>query len=46
MKFSPLSSQRCFTFMDRGFIFKQINTYISCFMPGDPKVEFSCCSSI
>lgn len=30
--------QRCFTFMDRGFVFKQINNYISCFAPGDPKV--------
>jgi len=24
--------------MDRGFVFKQINNYISCFAPGDPKV--------
>ena len=31
--------QRCFTFMDRGFVFKQINNYISCFAPGDPKVR-------
>uniref|UniRef100_A0A4X2M111 Dedicator of cytokinesis 9 n=1 Tax=Vombatus ursinus TaxID=29139 RepID=A0A4X2M111_VOMUR len=30
--------KRCFTFMDRGFVFKQINNYISCFAPGDPKV--------
>ncbi|KAL0614613.1 Dedicator of cytokinesis protein 9 [Plecturocebus cupreus] len=29
--------KRCFTFMDRGFVFKQINNYISCFAPGDPK---------
>lgn len=32
--------KRCFTFMDRGFIFKQINNYISCFAPGDPKTLF------
>uniref|UniRef100_A0A5G2QSS2 Dedicator of cytokinesis 9 n=1 Tax=Sus scrofa TaxID=9823 RepID=A0A5G2QSS2_PIG len=31
--------KRCFTFMDRGFVFKQINNYISCFAPGDPKVR-------
>uniref|UniRef100_A0A8C1TI18 Dedicator of cytokinesis 9 n=1 Tax=Cyprinus carpio TaxID=7962 RepID=A0A8C1TI18_CYPCA len=30
--------KHCFTFMDRGFIFKQINNYINCFMPGDTKV--------
>lgn len=24
--------------MDRGFVFKQINNYINCFMPGEPKV--------
>ncbi|KTF78063.1 hypothetical protein cypCar_00037397 [Cyprinus carpio] len=29
--------KRCVTFMDRGFVFKQINNYISCFVPGDPK---------
>ncbi|XP_039546684.1 dedicator of cytokinesis protein 9 isoform X4 [Pimephales promelas] len=29
--------KRCFTFMDRGFVFKQINNYISCFMAGDCK---------
>ncbi|XP_029112772.1 dedicator of cytokinesis protein 9-like isoform X5 [Scleropages formosus] len=32
--------KRCFTFMDRGFIFKQINSYISCFAPGEPKTLF------
>ncbi|XP_039600530.1 dedicator of cytokinesis protein 9 isoform X5 [Polypterus senegalus] len=32
--------KRCFTFMDRGFVFKQINNYISCFSPGDPKTLF------
>ncbi|XP_066842626.1 dedicator of cytokinesis protein 9 isoform X10 [Anser cygnoides] len=32
--------KRCFTFMDRGFVFKQINNYISCFTPGDPKTLF------
>lgn len=35
----PLSAQRCFTFMDRGFVFKQINNYMNCFVPGDPKVQ-------
>uniref|UniRef100_A0A7N8XNN0 Dedicator of cytokinesis 9 n=1 Tax=Mastacembelus armatus TaxID=205130 RepID=A0A7N8XNN0_9TELE len=29
--------KRCFNLMDRGFVFKQINNYINCFMPGDPK---------
>lgn len=37
--------QRCFTFMDRGFVFKQINNYINCFMPGDSKVILSYCTS-
>ncbi|XP_029460346.1 dedicator of cytokinesis protein 9 isoform X2 [Rhinatrema bivittatum] len=32
--------KRCFTFMDRGFVFKQINNYISCFSPADPKALF------
>ncbi|NXW15240.1 DOCK9 protein, partial [Circaetus pectoralis] len=32
--------KRCFTFMDRGFVFKQINNYIGCFAPGDPKTLF------
>ncbi|XP_076872027.1 LOW QUALITY PROTEIN: dedicator of cytokinesis protein 9 [Brachyhypopomus gauderio] len=32
--------KRCFTFMDRGFIFKQINNYISCFLPGDAKTLY------
>ncbi|XP_069495926.1 dedicator of cytokinesis protein 9 isoform X3 [Ambystoma mexicanum] len=32
--------KRCFTFMDRGFVFKQINNYISCFSPGDPKTLY------
>lgn len=36
-----LYPQRCFTFMDRGFAFKQINNYINCFMPGDARVPFS-----
>uniref|UniRef100_A0A4W6G3T5 Dedicator of cytokinesis 9 n=1 Tax=Lates calcarifer TaxID=8187 RepID=A0A4W6G3T5_LATCA len=31
--------KRCFNLMDRGFMFKQINNYINCFMPGDPKVH-------
>ncbi|XP_031438938.1 dedicator of cytokinesis protein 9 isoform X3 [Clupea harengus] len=33
-------AKRCFTFMDRGFVFKQINNYINCFMPGDPKTLY------
>ncbi|RXN09987.1 dedicator of cytokinesis 9-like protein [Labeo rohita] len=32
--------KRCFTFMDRGFVFKQINNYITCFVPGDPKTLY------
>ncbi|XP_077199956.1 dedicator of cytokinesis protein 9 isoform X14 [Paroedura picta] len=32
--------KRCFTFMDRGFVFKQINNYVSFFAPGDPKTLF------
>ncbi|XP_069614093.1 dedicator of cytokinesis protein 9 isoform X4 [Ranitomeya imitator] len=32
--------KRCFTFMDRGFVFKQINNYMSFFSPGDPKTLF------
>ncbi|XDV31161.1 hypothetical protein PO909_033913 [Leuciscus waleckii] len=32
--------KRCFTFMDRGFVFKQINNYITCFMPGDCKTLY------
>uniref|UniRef100_A0A8C2CN86 Dedicator of cytokinesis 9b n=1 Tax=Cyprinus carpio TaxID=7962 RepID=A0A8C2CN86_CYPCA len=32
--------KRCFTFMDRGFVFKQINNYVSCFVPGDPKTLY------
>uniref|UniRef100_A0A8C2JJQ7 Dedicator of cytokinesis 9 n=1 Tax=Cyprinus carpio TaxID=7962 RepID=A0A8C2JJQ7_CYPCA len=32
--------KHCFTFMDRGFIFKQINNYINCFMPGDTKTLY------
>ncbi|KAM9820909.1 LOW QUALITY PROTEIN: dedicator of cytokinesis protein 9-like [Neosynchiropus ocellatus] len=32
--------KRCFTFMDRGFVFKQINSYMNCFMPGDPKTLY------
>ncbi|XP_061089370.1 dedicator of cytokinesis protein 9-like isoform X1 [Conger conger] len=32
--------KRCFTLMDRGFIFKQINNYINCFVPGDPKTLY------
>ncbi|XP_077599633.1 dedicator of cytokinesis protein 9-like [Stigmatopora nigra] len=29
--------KRCFTFMDRGFVFRQINNYMKCFISGDPK---------
>ncbi|KAJ3592631.1 hypothetical protein NHX12_007758, partial [Muraenolepis orangiensis] len=32
--------KRCFTLMDRGFVFKQINNYIHCFMPGDSKTLY------
>ncbi|KAF7243147.1 Dedicator of cytokinesis protein 10, partial [Varanus komodoensis] len=32
--------KRCFTFMDRGFVFKLINNYISMFGPRDPKILF------
>ncbi|XP_060623861.2 dedicator of cytokinesis protein 10 isoform X12 [Anolis sagrei] len=32
--------KRCFTFMDRGFIFKLVNSYISMFGPGDHKILF------
>ncbi|XP_063281579.1 dedicator of cytokinesis protein 9 isoform X3 [Pelobates fuscus] len=32
--------KRCFTFMDRGFVFKQINNYMSFFSPGDSKTLF------
>ncbi|KAM4694823.1 dedicator of cytokinesis protein 10 [Discoglossus pictus] len=30
--------KRCFTFMDRGFLFKLISSYISMFSPGDHKI--------
>ncbi|KAF5890555.1 dedicator of cytokinesis protein 9-like isoform X5, partial [Clarias magur] len=32
--------KRCFTLMDRGFVFKQINNYVNCFVPGDPKTLY------
>ncbi|XP_075905426.1 dedicator of cytokinesis protein 9 isoform X2 [Nelusetta ayraudi] len=32
--------KRCFTLMDRGFVFKQINNYMNCFVPGDPKTLY------
>ncbi|MFT7818030.1 dedicator of cytokinesis protein 9-like isoform X3, partial [Arapaima gigas] len=32
--------KRCFTFMDRGFVFKQINSYINCFGPADSKTLY------
>uniref|UniRef100_A0A674DQL3 Dedicator of cytokinesis 9 n=1 Tax=Salmo trutta TaxID=8032 RepID=A0A674DQL3_SALTR len=32
--------KRCLTLMDRGFVFKQINHYIHCFVPGDPRTLF------
>ncbi|XP_028248822.1 dedicator of cytokinesis protein 9 isoform X5 [Parambassis ranga] len=32
--------KRCLTFMDRGFVFKQINNYMNCFVPGDPKTLY------
>ncbi|XP_074859911.1 dedicator of cytokinesis protein 10 isoform X1 [Carettochelys insculpta] len=30
----------CFTFMDRGFVFKMVNNYISMFGPGDNKILY------
>lgn len=39
--FQTFRTQRCFTFMDRGFVLKQINNYMNCFMPGDPKVKIN-----
>ncbi|KAK2157530.1 hypothetical protein LSH36_189g03057 [Paralvinella palmiformis] len=30
--------KRCFTFMDRGFVFRLINSYIEMYSPGDPKI--------
>uniref|UniRef100_A0A672V5K0 Dedicator of cytokinesis 10 n=1 Tax=Strigops habroptila TaxID=2489341 RepID=A0A672V5K0_STRHB len=30
--------KRCFTFMDRGFVFKMVNNYISMFGTGDSKI--------
>nr|XP_020441761.1 LOW QUALITY PROTEIN: dedicator of cytokinesis protein 9-like [Monopterus albus] len=35
-----LGCPRCFTFMDRGFVFKQINNYMNCFVSGDPKTLY------
>ncbi|XP_069746626.1 dedicator of cytokinesis protein 9 isoform X4 [Narcine bancroftii] len=32
--------KRCFSLMDRGFVFKQINNYIKWFSPGNPKTLF------
>ncbi|XP_061082235.1 dedicator of cytokinesis protein 9-like isoform X3 [Conger conger] len=32
--------KRCFTFMDRGFVFKQINNYVNCFLPGDSRTLY------
>ncbi|XP_060098188.1 dedicator of cytokinesis protein 10 isoform X2 [Heteronotia binoei] len=32
--------KHCFTFMDRGFVFKLVNSYISMFGPGDHKILF------
>jgi len=31
--------QQCFTFMDRGFVFRLINMYIDNFHPTDPRVR-------
>uniref|UniRef100_A0A8C3UX76 Dedicator of cytokinesis 10 n=1 Tax=Catharus ustulatus TaxID=91951 RepID=A0A8C3UX76_CATUS len=33
----PASTKRCFTFMDRGFVFRMVNNYISMFGTGDSK---------
>ncbi|XP_043547248.1 dedicator of cytokinesis protein 9 isoform X7 [Chiloscyllium plagiosum] len=32
--------KRCFSLMDRGFVFKQINNYMKWFSPGNPKTLF------
>ncbi|KAM7160164.1 dedicator of cytokinesis protein 10 isoform 6-T6 [Macrochelys suwanniensis] len=32
--------KRCFTFMDRGFVFKMVNSYVSMFSPGDHKILY------
>ena len=37
---SPLSTQRCFTFMNRGFAFSLVNDYMCGFSLKDPKVQY------
>ncbi|XP_050819928.1 dedicator of cytokinesis protein 10 isoform X9 [Gopherus flavomarginatus] len=32
--------KRCFTFMDRGFVFKMVNNYVSMFSSGDHKILY------
>ncbi|XP_069474277.1 dedicator of cytokinesis protein 10 isoform X2 [Ambystoma mexicanum] len=32
--------KRCFTFVDRGFVFKLINSYVNMFGPGDHKILY------
>ncbi|XP_069069591.1 dedicator of cytokinesis protein 10 isoform X2 [Pleurodeles waltl] len=32
--------KRCFTFADRGFVFKMINNYVNMFSPGDHKILY------
>ncbi|XP_034636613.1 dedicator of cytokinesis protein 10 isoform X7 [Trachemys scripta elegans] len=32
--------KRCFTFMDRGFVFKMVNSYVSMFRSGDHKILY------
>uniref|UniRef100_A0A8C3I2T8 Dedicator of cytokinesis 10 n=1 Tax=Chrysemys picta bellii TaxID=8478 RepID=A0A8C3I2T8_CHRPI len=32
--------KRCFTFMDRGFVFKMVNSYVRMFSSGDPKILY------
>lgn len=32
--------QKCLTFMDRGYVFKLINSYMDKFNPGDPKTLY------
>ncbi|XP_039343162.1 dedicator of cytokinesis protein 10 isoform X12 [Mauremys reevesii] len=32
--------KRCFTFMDRGFVFKMVNGYVNMFSSGDPKILY------
>lgn len=37
LDFDIVKLQKCLTFMDRGFVFKLINSYMDNFSPGDPR---------